>query len=239
MRRIRIMGLCLVAVFAISAVGVSAASAALPENFTLNKTTKKSEPLLPTQKITYTNLGGEAKLEGGVVIICKEDKGKGDIEGPKKTVKLKVEYKGCEAPSITSSCQKAPTKPGVITTESLKGELTYASEESGGPLVAVNKLTPEKAGKPFAKFTCGPKKELAVEVTGVIFAQPLPVNGAESKTGESVNSEKLAEPLGCSKQAFLYENGAGACQHLSTKAGTSWNVSKDAVTYKTAVSLHA
>jgi len=232
MRRIRIVGLCLVAIFAVSALVASAASAALPENGIFNTKTKKVEPLTAEQKIPFKSTGTESKLEGGVVIECEKDSSKGTLLGPKGTVKLKVEYHGCTAPSITSSCQKAPTKPGVITTELLKGELKYASEKSGGPLHVVNRLVPESKPQ-FAKFTCGPKKELTVIVTGVILTEPGPV-GVLATTGFTINNEKVAEEgFGCSKQQYLFENGTGTCQHLTTAAGVSWNISDDTVSYGT------
>jgi hypothetical protein len=241
MHRLRIMGLCLVAVFALSALVATAASAALPEFEYYNTKTKKDEPLYEksgtkkAQKIAYTDVGlKRSKLEGGVVIECEHNTAKGDIEGEpsKKTVKLKVTYSECEAPSISSSCQKAPTKPGIIITQSLKGELLYASESPGGSLKVANKLTPESKPE-FAKFTCGPKKELSVIVTGVILARPQPINAASSETGESINAEKAKEEgANCSKQQLLFINATGSCQHLSTAAGTSWNVSEDEIHYK-------
>jgi hypothetical protein len=235
MRRIRIVGLCLVAVFALTAMVTSAASAALPEYGVFNVKTKVVEPLTAEQKISFKNKSlTEAKLEGGVVIECSSDVGKGVLFGPKKTVKLKVTYSGCKAPAISSSCQKAPTKPGVILTELLKGELGYASEKSGGALHVINRLVPESSLKPFAKFTCGPKKELTVIVTGVILTEPGPVGPPAATSGFTVNKEKAAEEgFGCSKQAFLFENGTGTCKHLETGAGVSWNVSDDEVTYGT------
>ena len=128
----------------------------------------------------------------------------------------------------------------MISTENLKAVLSEASEEPGGAKTVVNKLTPELGTKPFTKFTCGPKKELTVIVTGVIMAEQGPVNTPPSKTGFTINREKTAEKtFGCSKQQFLYENGTGACQHLETGAGVSWNISEDAVTTKTAVELKA
>jgi hypothetical protein len=87
-------------------------------------------------------------------------------------------------------------------------------------------------------FTCGPKKELTVKVTGHIFAEQGPVNVAPSTTGTTINREKSAEKtFGCTHQQFLYLNGSGACQHLETGAGASWNVSDDTITLKTALEL--
>jgi hypothetical protein len=194
----------------------------------------------PKPKRSFTSKGVASKLEGGVVIECASDSSKGTIKGPTHTEKVKVTYTSCTAPSITSSCQKAPTKPGVIVTESLVADLKEASEAKSGPLSVVNEFNPEKAGKPFAHFTCGPKKELSVIVTGHILAEQGPVNAAPSKTGFTINREKAKEEgFGCSKQQFLFLNGGGTCQHLETGAGVSWNISEDTVTAKFPLEIKA
>jgi hypothetical protein len=237
MRRFRIVGLCLVAAFALCAVVAGAAAAASPEYWT----DKKSNPhtFEPNkEKIAFTSSGTASSLKGGVVIECATDTSKGDILNATESAKVKVEYHGCEAPSITSSCQKSPSKPGVIKTEALKAHLVLASEKSGGTLVPVNSFEPEKATKPFAKFTCGPHKELNVIVTGHIFAEQKPVNAGLSTTGETINAEKSKEEgFGCSKQQYLFLNGTGSCMHLETGAGVSWNTSHDTITLKKAVEL--
>jgi hypothetical protein len=246
MRHVKIMGLCLAVVFVMSAVLAASASAASPEFEYYNTKTKKDEPLYPpsgtkkAQKIAYTAVSlKRSKLEGGVVIECEKDTVKGDIEGPasagqpaNKTVKLKVTYTQCEAPSISSSCQKAPTKPGVVLTNPLKGVLVYASEKVGGPEIVANRLSAETKPE-FAKFTCGPKKELSVVVNGAILARPEPINAASSEIAFSINAEKVKEEgTNCSKQQLLFINAALPCEHLSTAAGTSWNIAEDEVKYK-------
>jgi len=226
MRRIRIMGLSLVAVMAVSAVAVASASAA-PEYWKAGKTI--------TTVVKYTNLGpGPSKLLGGVVIECQKDKGKGQIEAPDKTAKLKVEYKECvgEVGGKPVVCQKASTKPGVILTNALKGHLVKASEKPAGTEITANKLEPEVAGNPFAKFKCG---TLTVEVNGGIIVRPEPI-GSESTKGTSTNSLQGTEPEpGCTTQQLLYVNGAKPCVHLFTAAGNSENVSFDEVSFKAAV----
>jgi hypothetical protein len=231
MKRISTIGLCLVAALALSAVLASVASAETEPYYTTLSKTKVEE--VNTLKIAFTNEGlKRSKLEGAVVIECEHDKGKGDIEGPKKSVKVKLEYKECESPAISASCQKAPTKPGIIITNPLKGELGYASEKSGGTPMIAEELQPETKPE-FAKFTCGPKKELSVSVTGVIFARPSPVNAPPVLTGEVNTAEKAVETeFGCGKQQFLYLGGGGPCLHLSTQAGVVWNVAEDKVTLK-------
>lgn len=244
MRRISIVGICLAAVFALTAAFATAALAA-PEYFEETKA-KTIVKLAPEKKIPFTSKGVASKLEGGVEIECASDAAKGTIKGPTHTEKVKITYSNCKAPSITSSCQKAPTKPGVIVTESLVADLKEASREPGEkPLTVVNQFKPEKAEKPFAKFTCGPKKELTVIVTTNkggegIFAEQGPVNAPPSLNGTTINREKAAEKtFGCSKQEFLYLNGGGACQHLETGAGVSWNISEDTTTTKTKLELKA
>jgi hypothetical protein len=230
MRRIRIMGLCLVAAFAMSVVAAASASAALPEYVKGGKTN--------TAKVSFTNKSMiTAKLEGAVVIECTSDTGKGKIEGAKHTSGLVVTYKGCTAPSITSSCQTSPKVPGVIKTASLKGELVYAKETKTGANIVANELTPT-TGTSFAKFSCGPLKELKVEVKGLIYAEPSPINSAESVTGFSTNEAQAVEPeLGCGLQKLQYKEGSVACEHLFTPAGKSWNIAKDQETFKAAVGI--
>jgi hypothetical protein len=229
MRGIKTMGLCLVAVCAISGAVVSSASAA-PEFFSKGK--------VITTAIAYKNTSTKpSKLLGGLEIECQSDTGAGKIEKPNKTAKLKITYKECVG--IVSgkpvACQKAATKPGVIVTEALKGTLVLASETKGGPTSITTHLEPEKAGKPEAKFSCG---TLKVEVHGSILAQALPI-GTESPEGTSTNEIKGTEvEPGCTTQQFLYINGAGPCEHLFTASGLSENVSNDIVKFKTSVEIH-
>jgi hypothetical protein len=225
MRRIKIMGLCLVAVCAMSVAVVSSASAA-PEYFS------KGAPII--KAFAYKNTSTKpAKLLGGLEIECQTDTGAGKIKAPNVTEKLKVTYKECVGivGGKPVACQKAPTKPGVIVTEALKGALVLASETKGGPTSITNHLEPEKAGHPQAKFTCG---TLKVEVHGTVLAQPLPIS-VESNTATSTNEIKAteAEP-GCTTQKFLYINGTGPCEHLFTASGLSENVSNDTVKYSPA-----
>jgi hypothetical protein len=234
MRRIRTMGLCLGVAFAMSAVAAASASAAFPEYFSGGK------PLGATTKVAFTGKGqGVSHLGGAVIIECTSDVSKGTIEGPKKTVKVVLTYKGCSAPSITSSCQTSSKVPGQIKTKLLHSELVFASEATSGALVAAQKYTPEKPPTEteikegfttglFASFSCGPLKELKVKVSGTIFTEV--TADKEALTGEAINGEK-AEIFGCGKQKLLFENATGTCKHLFTKSGAAWNVQKDTVTY--------
>jgi hypothetical protein len=233
MKRTRILGLCLVAVFALAAF---ASSASALQYFHGKKATELV-PLAPGAKLAYKLKGKEALLKGGATITCASNKGSGELEGPDKTNNIHIEYKKCVAPGAGNvSCQSGTGK-GIIKTEELQGVLTEASETKGGPTVKANKLTPgpgaSKNGKgeaQFAVFTCGAAQELKVNVTGTILVKNEPQTGATKKPS-AVNAEKASETeFGCGKQALLYTGGA--CEHLLTPGGTSWNVAVAAETFK-------
>jgi hypothetical protein len=260
MRRFRIMGLCLVAAFAMSAIAVSSAVAA-PEYYT-NKNTctgkfgtlwaggtcPKTGKVLAATKVAYTNTGaGTSHLEGGLKIECSSDTGKGDLEGPKKTVKLKVTYKGCHESGNSTPCENKTTLLEQIITEPIKGELTEASKTEGGGLVVANRLEPEKTL--FAKFVCGTTGHtINVEVKGKILAAVSPTFVKSEFTeaelisklkteGKSINAQK-GVIAGCGGQDLLYENGVGPCIHLKvvengTELEPSWNTAEDTVKYGT------
>jgi hypothetical protein len=232
--RIRIMGLCLVAVFAFAAVTSSA--------FGLAYFHGKKAPLVELkagEKIEYKLKSKEAFLKGGATITCKTSKGTGFLEGPDLTNKIHISYSKCVAPGAGSvKCQTAGAKAGEIKTEELVGKLTEASETKGGETKIANKLTPGagasknlKGESQFAVFSCGPEKELPVNVTKTILALVSPQTG-DSKKPHSINNEKTAEAEPkCGKQQLLYE-ATGGCEALLTEGGTSWNVSDTEETFK-------
>jgi hypothetical protein len=227
MARMRSLGLGLAAAFAIAALPSMASAESLPYYQSGGK------PLGATTKIAFTTHGlKRSKWETGTVMECERDTGKGDLEGPKKIVKWKLEYKECETPAIHASCQKAPTKPGIIITYPLKGELVYASEKPGGPLIVANELQGETKPE-LAKFTCGPKKELSVTWEGVLLTPPQPINGSESLEAAFINAEKTKEEgSGCGKQQLLFIEAVGPCEHLFTAAGVMWVVSETAASFR-------
>jgi len=233
--RIRIMGLCLVAVFAFAAVTSSAFGLAY---FHSKKTTGPFVELKSGEKLAYKLKSKTAFLKGGATITCSTSKGTGELEGPNKTNNIKISYSKCIAPGAGNVKCQSGTKPGIINTEELAGVLTEASETKGGPLRKANMLTPGpeasenlKGEKQFAVFSCGPAKELQVNVTKEILAEVSPQTG-NSKKPHSINNEKNTETEPkCGKQALLYE-ATGACQTLLTPGGTSWNVSDTEETFK-------
>ncbi len=124
--RIKMLGLALVAVFAMGAVIASAASAALPEQ-------------LPSTG-TFTGTSGASTFEtkSGEKVKCSSDAIAGEITGP-KTSKSKITFKGCEA--FGFKCNSSGAGSGEIVLN-VTGELVYimkATKEVG----LLNTLTGE------------------------------------------------------------------------------------------------
>jgi hypothetical protein len=188
MKRFRIVGLCLVAVFALSAIVAGGASAAAPEFGRCLKQTggkyensgcTKEAKEASKQKYEWTNTivkkgfkahqkeGTLATLEtvGGTKITCTNEHNQGSEYTGEKTVgKIVAEFEGCETSKIP--CNSAGNPSGDITTHSLKGLLGVEKVGSNPPIN--NKLevqlTPE-TGTSLANFTCS---TISVEVRGCV-----------------------------------------------------------------------
>ena len=226
MTRIRTIGLVLVAVFAMSAIVASAASAALPEYF------QKGSPL--TKKTAFTGTAGASKLVSGAATIeCTSDSSKGDLLTSKTAGKIKITYSGCTIPALPGiKCETKKAKPGVITTEALKGLLVYSSETVGGAKIASEQFTPEseEAEATFAKFSCD-EGAIPVVVTGAVLGEATPID-TEALTGEVILRAKATETEpGCGKQQLLYIEAVAPCEHLTALGGPSWNVTDETVTF--------
>jgi hypothetical protein len=157
MKRIRIIGSALVAVLALSAVGASAASAALPE-FT------------PSTGVKLTGTAGAGLLETvtGTKVTCTASTNSGEITGVKTVSKVKVKFTGCE--STGAKCNTTGAAVGELVTEELKATLGYlnaAKKEVGLDFVPV--------GTKFIEFSCGTAL-VGVKVTGSVICRVTPVN---------------------------------------------------------------
>jgi hypothetical protein len=117
--RIRLAGLVVVAVLAMSAIGASAALAALPEQ---TPTTGK-----------FTGTGGKSTFEtkAGSVVECKEAKVEGETTGA-KTSKSTIAFKGCTAFGL--SCNSAGAAAGEIVLK-VTGLLVYLPKKEGVGLI--------------------------------------------------------------------------------------------------------
>jgi hypothetical protein len=153
MKRIRIVGLALVAVLALSAIAASGAMAAAPE---FSKT-----------KVTFKTTSGESVLGGGATITCKKASGEGEITSVTK-LNAKVTFEECKGEVLGSKCEEK------ITSE-LVGTLgTVAKAESE---TEVGLLFKPKSGA-FSKFKCG---SLTISVEGSIAGEVTPTKTPSTK----------------------------------------------------------
>jgi hypothetical protein len=180
MRRIRIAGLCLVAVFATSLIASSAASAALPEfgrcikqvavekkyagNYSDSKCTKevKGEEVAkkgkykweagPGAKPGFTTSGGTATLatKGGKTVTCTSEKSTGEYLSGDN----KHESTTVEFAGCVSNSFKCTTEgkaSGELVTNPLEGEVGY---ENKAKKKTALKLYPKAPQKKFIEFKC-------------------------------------------------------------------------------------
>lgn len=196
MKRMRIMGLCLVAVFSLALVAVSSASATEPAFFECKsvgkgkgtfskgcKVMKAGGGFEPTEGIgkgkVFKGKGGSATLHTPAVkgeITCSSFKDEGKITGVKNTSKVLSTFSGCS--TLGKKCHSAGQKAGTIKTNALKGVLGYINKANKE--VGVD-LTPE-TGEELAAFEC---EGITVKVKGSVIGHQTPVNSF-SKT--SVNT---------------------------------------------------
>jgi hypothetical protein len=206
--RLKIMGLCLVAVFAMAAVVSASASAAAPAFYECAKLTAK--PF--TGKYTDKKCSKEAspteiaegkknkyELKEGVG-KGKEFKGKGPAAtlhtpavGGEVTCKSfkdagfintpttenKVVSEFKTCESLKKKCVSPGAKAGTIITKNLKGELGYISKS---PLKVGVVLSPE-TGTVLAEFNC---EGLEIETTGSVIGEQKGDINVFSKTSENV-----------------------------------------------------
>jgi len=215
MKRMRILGLALVAVFALAAVAASGASAApawyecaklakvegkytgkfMDKLCTVNAT---AEQIAEGKKNKYElqpgiGKGKPFKVKGGaatlhviipatgkgafpggahVEVKCTSFKGSGSAGLPNTVSKVTSEFKGCTV--LAAPCQSG-SKKGVITTNSLNGEMVDIEGGSG-----VGTLLKAESGPVLASFTC--TKVASTNVLGSVIAEHTGNVGTISKT---------------------------------------------------------
>jgi hypothetical protein len=177
MKRIRIIGLCLVAAFALAAVAATTA-AALPEigrcvaqpgtgkykdaNCTLKAKTLASEKQFEfkkgAEKVGLTSVGGEGVLEteAGTKVVCKTESATAKLDQDSGVIKevenVVARFNTCAIPALGIACQSKGAGLEEIVTSSLKGPMGYIKKS---PASVGQELTPEKAKGAFAEFECG------------------------------------------------------------------------------------
>jgi hypothetical protein len=148
--RYRILGLCLMAVFALGAVASATASAAAPEFFHCVKLTSKTggytssscalasktktgefeKNAVPAKsKIKFTDTLGTTRFyrnsTGTSRVVCGKGTATGEVSGPKEVTAVEVTFKECQFASGSLECPvNSPFEgAGEIYTRELSGEL--------------------------------------------------------------------------------------------------------------------
>jgi hypothetical protein len=210
MRRIRMLGACLLAVLTFSAMVGSSALAA-PEFY--NGTSPN------TSTVPFIGKTGAMTLRGGTEEIqCTNVVMKGKVVGASDLLKVKFTYYTCETSNSHAICNNAA---GRINTHKLKGELVDASENLGGPPIVGVRFEAEIASQTIATFQCGPT---LMHWTGTMIALYQPISTAS----QSINLRFDEKPplAGCGQQQLLYAGSSTTCEHLAvTPFGETWLVS--------------
>lgn len=199
MRRFRVIGICLVAAFAVSAVVATSAWAEAPEvgrcvahaggKYTNNVCTKLAKGKAVGSfeweagaiKKSFTGAGGAATLETihAVKVTCKAESSDGEFTSAKTVGNIAVVFTGCE--SLGYRCKTPGSAEGEIVTNPLAGTLVW---EKYGKTVAID-LTPQ-SGEWFVEFTCGPAN---AKVKGSVLTN-IPADKAETKVDEKFTAKK-------------------------------------------------
>jgi hypothetical protein len=174
MRKVKIIGVTLVAVFALSALGAASASAVTPSWF------KGGTIIAQGTTDTFTGSAGAGVLEakGGLgTVKCKSDTSAGQITGPWTETKIVVIYKECAKGA--KPCTSAGQAAGTIKTNEVSGTNIYLDTLAKGHTKAGIALKPT-TGTVFVAFTC--EGEVKNEVSGEVIGEALPLNAGTDKT---------------------------------------------------------
>ncbi len=209
MKRMRILGLALVAVFALGAITAISASAAEPGWYECKKEAggkfekgcskeggKGGYVLVPGvgKGKAFKGKGGAAKLhtsipgKGDIPVECASFKDAGTPVAPNLQVKVVATFSKCKFAGLP--CQSGAKKE-TITTNSLAGELGYVSK--AGPVVGASLFAEAEPGKGLeAEFTCTGAAKIRVH-GGVIGGQTGDINkfSKESTTTYEVEEAEL------------------------------------------------
>jgi hypothetical protein len=145
MRRFRIIGLALVAVFALAAVAASSASAAAPEFVPANGKFPVSAK--------FTSGVGVLEAEGGHTVTCEHDSGAGEIASAKELKKVVLKFTGCTTNIIgKDECKTKGKAKGEIVTNTLAAKLVFDNpEKTSVALLVANEKGPAEL---YAEFEC-------------------------------------------------------------------------------------
>ena len=164
MKRARTIGLCCVALVALSASMTASAAGALPEftgPFPTSFTSKSGVTVLETVK--------------KATIKCAADTGSGEVAGP-KTGTITITFTGCEFVTLGLTCNTVGVPPGTVVTAPLLMTLGYIN----GPKKEVGVDLSTATGGPLMEFTCA---GLRVTVAGSVIGKITPVNKVVAPPG--------------------------------------------------------
>src|SRR6202035_258685 len=209
MRHIRIMGLCLTALFAVCAMAAASASAE-PEFLT-------KAVVVTGEKIPEAGTLGAAFLEGasGTKITCTGGTSTGEVTGPQTTQNNIATFTGCESGGF--KCESGATE-GVIVTNVLEGHLGNVTATQ--PAV---RLFPQATGRgtELAAFSCA-GGAVPVEGKGSVIGALSGAAGTNPATGKLQKSGKItfAEAKGIQKYVeFIEGPEKGQKEQLESSIG--------------------
>lgn len=202
LKRIWIVGVCLVAVLGMSALPVADASAAAPEIGRCIKQAAKSAAYansgctkLPEKaktgqyewfpgaaKAKFTTKGGLALLEtrSGTKVLCRTETSGGEYTGTKTVGDVVVKFTGCESAGFP--CGTVGAKEGELVTRTLEGLIGWQNKAK--KQVAFDLFPAGKAGF-FIEFRCGPvpvrvQGSLLVKITAGKMAPSMTIKYTET-----------------------------------------------------------
>lgn len=251
---------CLIAVFAMSAVASSAASAGteIPEFKTakglfgfvceekaggLGEYSTKAECEAHPGKqtaggkwkrffhVTITSKSGESKLfAGGNVITCKKDKNVGGLSSATTVWNVVFTFEECEA--TNTKAEKCKVNGGTIVTNPLTGTLG----EIADPKTVGIDTESEETGKAFVKLTGACIVETSV--TGSVICEVTPINISQL-TG-TINCKVTGTPPHQLFESIAFESGGAldSEDHLSAFGVKAAEETTDEVTYSENVEVN-
>jgi hypothetical protein len=212
MKRLRSIGLCLVAVVAVSGLAAVSASAEAPEigrcvkvapgsghfataKCTSHKTGGEFEWLPGAEKTKFTGVGGVGTLETVLKlrVTCKTEASSGEFTSPKTAGNILVTFKGCESGGF--KCSTSGAALGEIKTNTLAGTIVWENKPKHKTALDLVPASTEL----FVEFNCGP---LNAKVKGSVLTN---VKAGEMKT---VIPLKFTDVEGRQKPEF-YETASG------------------------------
>jgi hypothetical protein len=240
MEQIKSLGRWTLAVLALAAIVVPAASAALPEAGRCVKVAKGTgkfkggacitrstgaggswewAPLTATEKQTFKGSGSSPVIvtAGHSTLTCVTVNVSGEYTGP-KTATVELELQACTNAS-GKQCQTTPLQPSEIKSVPLEAELGFIKEQPPGIAVGLD-LKPQSPLTALAVYECGNPTETA-QIEGSVIAKITPLERMTtvsnlqfkvSRAGQQVPEKFEGGPTDTLKTTFMsgLESSSGA-----------------------------